>query len=99
MRPLLGALGVCEVTLFDTVAANTTGGAKAAATSGFDSVGGEGPVGICSVAPGPGVDVMLGSLTVAAGLSAKGCWATSFGSLSADAAGAAVGCVDCPCRF
>ena len=47
IRPLLGALGVWAATLFDILGADVvTGGARAAATSGFDSVGGGGPLDI-----------------------------------------------------
>ena len=67
MRPLFGPVGTAfdaNILVSDTVGA---GGANAAATSGFDSVGGGGA--FCNAGGGTGVEVVLGSLTVAVGFS------------------------------
>lgn len=73
--PLLGPVGTGLVeTVVDSVTAGVSGaagGARAAATSGFDSSGGVGAFRIA--AGGIGVVDVLGSLTVATGLTGDSC--------------------------
>lgn len=71
MRPLLGALEACMAGLSTFWLVTVTGGAKAAATSGFDCVGGGGAIG--ALTGGAGVVALLGSLTVAMGFSEVAC--------------------------
>jgi len=69
IRPDRCPLGTCFVAAGASWATDGAGGARAAARSGFDSVGGGGPSGAALTA-GAGE---VGSLTVAAGFSI-GCW-------------------------
>ena len=71
MRPLFGPVGTALDVNTAISGAVGAGGASAAATSGFDSAGGEGA--FCIVGGGTGVEVVLGSLTVAVGFSGEAC--------------------------